>query len=161
MADENYRAQIVWTRRDASFLKSRYSREHELRFGDGLVVPASAAPASLPPGIVNTRASVDPEQALVAAVSSCHMLFALAFFSKAGFIVERYEDNAVGLMGKNERGRYFIESITLSPDIVFSGDKRPTAEDIAAIHHQSHDHCYIANSVRADVAIAAVAPKFV
>lgn len=160
MAEHLYRAEIVWERRGAEFLMSRYSRTHEQRFEGGVVVPASAAPASLPPGIVNEHASVDPEQALVAAVSSCHMLFALAFFSKAGFVVDRYVDSAVGEMSKNERGRLFVSKVTLAPAVTFSGAKRPSAEEIAEVNHRAHDHCYIANSIRGDVVIEPVPPQF-
>jgi organic hydroperoxide reductase OsmC/OhrA len=161
MAGALYKAEVVWERRGAEFVGSRYSRTHELRFEGGVTVPGSAAPTSLPPGIVNEHPCVDPEQALVAALSGCHMLFALAFFSKAGFVVDRYVDNAVGEMGKNERGRFFVSKVTLAPAITFSGEKRPTVADIADIHHRAHDHCYIANSVRAEVVIDPPPPVFV
>ena len=161
MSNSLYTAEIVWQRGDAPFLMSHYARMHEWRFDGGLAVPASAAPDSLPPGVVNESASVDPEQALVAAISSCHMLFALAFFSKAGFVVDTYTDKAVGEMSKNERGRFFISKVTLAPAIAFSGEKRPTQAEISDIHHRAHEHCYIANSVRAEVTIIPLPSVFV
>ena len=99
--------------------------------------------------------NIDPEEALVAALSSCHMLFFLAFACKKGFIVDSYEDSPVGHMEKNEGNRYAITRIDLRPKIAFSGEKQPDAEDIKALHELSHDHCYIANSLKATVNIEA------
>jgi organic hydroperoxide reductase OsmC/OhrA len=98
--------------------------------------------------------AVDPEEAFVAALSSCHMLFFLAFAAKAGFVVDSYEDRALGVMTKNEKGKLFVSKVTLDPRIAFSGNKRPSQEDIAALHHRSHEECFIANSVRAEVVVA-------
>jgi organic hydroperoxide reductase OsmC/OhrA len=98
--------------------------------------------------------AVDPEEALVAALSSCHMLFFLAFAAKKGFVVDSYRDEAVGTMSRNERGKLFISAVTLSPKVTFSGETLPNEAEIADIHHRSHSECYIANSVRAEVTIA-------
>src|SRR5262249_26096580 len=104
--------------------------------------------------------AVDPEEALVASVSSCHMLFFLDFASRGGFVIDRYEDSPVGEMSKNERGRLFVSKITLNPAITFSGAKRPTDADLDQLHHRSHDECYIANSVRAEVVVAPTKVSF-
>jgi organic hydroperoxide reductase OsmC/OhrA len=147
-----YRAEIVWTRGDAVFTDNRYSRGHVWRFDGGTEVPASSAPSSVPlPWSV--AAAVDPEEALVAAVASCHMLFFLAFAAKRGFRVDRYEDSPVGIMTKNEHGKLFVSKIELNPGIVFSGDKQPSAAELGELHRRAHEECYVANSVRAEVAI--------
>jgi organic hydroperoxide reductase OsmC/OhrA len=102
--------------------------------------------------------AVDPEEALVAAVSSCHMLFFLGFAAKAGFVVDKYEDSPVGIMTKNENGKLFVSKITLNPAIAFSGPKRPSSDELDALHHRSHEECYVANSVRAEVVVAVRQP---
>jgi organic hydroperoxide reductase OsmC/OhrA len=99
---------------------------------------------------------VDPEEAYVAAISSCHMLTFLYVAMRAGFVVESYEDDAVGVMRKNERGAIWVSAVTLSPRIVYGADKRPTAEDVAHLHHSAHEQCFIANSVKTEVRIAGV-----
>jgi organic hydroperoxide reductase OsmC/OhrA len=103
--------------------------------------------------------AVDPEEAFVAALSSCHMLTFLYLAAKKKFVIESYRDNAVGFMEKNEAGRLAITRVTLRPDIVFSGDSRPSASDLVALHHAAHDECYIANSVKTEVRVEAVPPR--
>jgi organic hydroperoxide reductase OsmC/OhrA len=149
-----YRAQIVWTRDGAPFLDNRFGRGHVWRFDGEVEVPASSSPLSVPLPLSRADA-VDPEEALVAALASCHMLFFLAFAAKGGFVVERYEDAPVGIMTKNERGKLFISKITLNPSVAFAGAKRPSSEEVDAMHHHAHEECYIANSVRAEVVVAA------
>jgi organic hydroperoxide reductase OsmC/OhrA len=127
------------------------------RFDGGVEVPASSSPLSVKLPLSRADA-VDPEEALVAAVASCHMLFFLGFAAKAGFVVDKYEDAPVGVMTKNEQGKLFVSKITLSPAITFSGSKRPSAEELEALHHHSHEECYVANSVRADVVVVARQP---
>jgi organic hydroperoxide reductase OsmC/OhrA len=156
MAHE-YRADVVWTRGDAAFLDNRYSRAHVWRFDGGVEVPASSSPLSVRLPLSRADA-VDPEEALVAATASCHMLFFLSFAAKGGFLVERYEDAAVGVMTKNEHGRLFISKITLNPIVAFAGAKRPSAEELDALHHHAHEECYIANSVRAEIVVAVRQP---
>jgi organic hydroperoxide reductase OsmC/OhrA len=156
MAHE-YRADVVWTRGDAAFLDNRYSRAHVWRFDGGVEVPASSSPLSVRLPLSRADA-VDPEEALVAATASCHMLFFLSFAAKGGFLVERYEDAAVGVMTKNEHGRLFISKITLNPMVAFAGAKRPSAEELDALHHHAHEECYIANSVRAEIVVAVRQP---
>jgi organic hydroperoxide reductase OsmC/OhrA len=149
-----YKATIHWRREDgAAFTDNKYSRVHEWRFDEGVVVTGSPAPTSVAPPMSRPDA-VDPEEALVAACSSCHMLFFLAFAGRRGFTIDSYTDAAVGVMTKNEAGKLYVSAITLDPKIVWSGDKKPTDADIAALHERAHAECYIANSIRATVTVA-------
>ena len=149
-----YRATVRWTRREGeSFSDGRYNRAHVWAFDDGLEVPASAAPGNAPRGLSRADA-VDPEEALVAALSSCHMLFVLYLAARDGYTVDHYEDEAVGVMEKNERGKLFVSRVTLNPSIGFAGPKTPTSDAIADLHHRSHDECFIATSVRTEVIVA-------
>ena len=147
-----FSANIAWERGAQAFADNRYSRAHEWRFDGGLTVPASSSPHSVPLPMSDPGA-VDPEEALVAAVSSCHMLFFLSIAAQRGFIVDSYRDQAVGIMEKNDEGRMALTRITLAPAIVFGCDRGPTAADLNAIHHSAHDKCYIANSIKAEVVI--------
>lgn len=156
MAHE-YTATVIWTRDGAVFTDNRYSRGHVWRFDGGVDVPASSSPLSVKLPLSRADA-VDPEEALVAAVSSCHMLFFLDFAAKAGFVVDKYEDAAVGVMTKNEHGKLFVSKITLGPAISFSGSKQPSAQELDALHHHAHEECYVANSVRAEVVVVARQP---
>jgi organic hydroperoxide reductase OsmC/OhrA len=154
MAHE-YTATVRWERGGGSFADNRYSREHVWLFDGGTQVPASPAAANVPPGCARADA-VDPEEAFVAAISSCHMLFFLAFAGKRGFVPDSYEDNALGVMTKNERGKLFVSRVTLDPKIAWSGENQPSAEEVAAIHHRAHEECFLANSVRTEVVVAGV-----
>jgi organic hydroperoxide reductase OsmC/OhrA len=147
-----YTATVVWQRGEAVFTDGRYSRAHEWRFDGGVVVPGSSAPSVVRVPLSREDA-VDPEEALVASASACHMLFFLDFARRAGFRVDSYVDAAEGTMTPNDKGKPFVSKITLRPKVTFSGEKRPTADEIAALHHKSHDDCFIANSLRADIAI--------
>jgi len=154
MAHE-YTATVRWERGEGSFADNRYSREHVWLFDGGTQVPASPAAANVPPGCARADA-VDPEEAFVAAISSCHMLFFLAFAGKRGFVPDSYEDNALGVMTKNERGKLFVSRVTLDPKIAWSGENRPSAEEVAAMHNRAHEECFLANSVRTEVVVAGV-----
>ena len=147
-----FEARVVWVRDQQPFLDNRYSRAHRWEFDGGLAVPASSSPLSVPVPMSDPSA-VDPEEALVASASSCHMLFFLSIAAQRGFVVERYEDSAVGLMEKNELGKIAMTRITLTPRITFDGTA-PNEQELAAIHHTAHDKCYIANSIRAEVVVA-------
>jgi organic hydroperoxide reductase OsmC/OhrA len=150
-----YTATVVWTRApDAPFKDNKYSRAHEWRFDGGAVVKGSSAPSSVRVPLSDPTA-VDPEEALVAAVSSCHMLFFLSYAASAGFVIDRYEDDAVGEMGKNAKGKTAIVKVTLRPKITWVGEA-PAAEQLHQLHHRSHVGCYIANSISADVVVEAV-----
>ncbi|MFL4988331.1 MAG: OsmC family protein [Microvirga sp.] len=150
-----YRATVRWVRDGAAFIDNKYSRAHIWRFDGGVEVLASSSPLSvrLP---YSREDAVDPEEAFVAALSSCHMLFFLTFAAKAGFVVDSYEDRACGIMEKNSQGKLFVSKVTLDPRIAFSGEKRPSPDEIAELHHRSHEECFIANSVKSEVVLAGV-----
>jgi organic hydroperoxide reductase OsmC/OhrA len=149
-----YKATIDWKNvNGADFLKGRYTREHTWAFDGGLTVPASPSPQVVPAPWSNT-ANVDPEEAYVASLSSCHMLTFLWLAGKAGFLVESYRDEATGVMAKNERGSFWVSKVTLHPQIAWGGEKQPTAEEVDKLHHRSHEECYIANSVKTEVVVA-------
>jgi organic hydroperoxide reductase OsmC/OhrA len=154
-----YTANVVWQRGDQVFTDRKYSRGHEWRFDGGTVVPGSSSPLVVKVPLSREDA-VDPEEALAASVSACHMLFFLDYASRAGFRVDRYDDTAEATMGKDERGRVIVASIVLKPKITWSGEKKPSPQDIAGLHHKSHEACFIANSIRSEVTIADVAPVF-
>jgi organic hydroperoxide reductase OsmC/OhrA len=135
------------------FLKGRYSREHTWTFDGGVTVPASPSPGAVPVPYSNP-AHVDPEEAYVAAISSCHMLTFLFVASRQGFVVDSYEDEAAGVMRKNERGAIWVSAVTLSPRIVYGGATRPTAEDEERLHHAAHEQCFIANSVKTEITVS-------
>ena len=148
----DHTATVEWSRGDQDFTGNRYSRAHDWRFDGGAVVRGSSAPTSVPEPM-SDPAAVDPEEALVAALSSCHMLFFLAFAAKGGLTVDSYRDEAVGVLGRDERGKTSITAVTLRPGVVFSGDSLPDAAAISDLHHRAHEACYIANSIRATVTI--------
>ena len=152
MAHE-YRASVKWKRDGGvKFTDQRYSRAHEWNFDGGITVAASSSPLSvrLPYSVAE---AVDPEEALVAALASCHMLTFLYVAAKQGFVVDDYADDAVGEMSKNERGKFWVSKVTLSPQIKFSGEKRPSSEQLNELHHLAHEECYIANSVKSEVVV--------
>jgi organic hydroperoxide reductase OsmC/OhrA len=151
-AMSEHTAVIRWQRNDDAFAKGRYSRAHEWRFDGGAVVPASASP-SVVRAPWSDPAGVDPEEALVAAISSCHMLWFLSLAAADGFVVDRYEDAAVGHMGRFADGREGVTEVALRPRIDFGGDRRPTPEEIEALHEAAHERCFIANSVRSTIRI--------
>ena len=145
-------AKVEWSRGDQDFTGNRYSRAHDWRFDGGAVVRGSSAPTSVPEPM-SDPAAVDPEEALVAALSSCHMLFFLAFAARGGFTVDSYRDEAVGILGRDERGKTSITTITLRPAATFSGALVPDAVAINDLHQRAHEACYIANSVRSAVTV--------
>jgi len=151
MAHE-YRATVAWTRGEGAFTDQRYSRGHSWSFDGGLTIPASSSPLSvcLPYSVAE---AVDPEEALVAALSSCHMLTFLYLAAKQGFVVDKYTDEAVGEMTRNEKGKFWVSKVTLSPAIVFAAERKPTPEQLDQLHHLAHEECYIANSVKSEVVV--------
>ncbi len=136
----------------ADFLKGRYSREHTWTFDGGTVVQASASPAVVPVPHANA-AFVDPEEAFVASVSSCHMLTFVFLAGRKGFLVESYTDNAVGHVTKSEKGASWVSSIELMPMVIYGGAKLPTPAEEETLHHQAHEQCFIANSVRTQITV--------
>lgn len=148
-----YTATIRWSGNDPeSFRKGRYTRAHEWAFDGGAVVPASASPDNVQPGTAD-EAGVDPEEALVAAIASCHMLFFVDYARRDGFVVHSYIDEAVGVMENRADGKIAVTKVTLRPKIAFSGEQKPTADEIADLHHRSHEDCFIANSVNSKVTV--------
>src|SRR5438067_4161044 len=147
-----HKAMIKWMLSQGEFLKGTYSREHTWRFDGGMTVAASSSPAAVRPPFSNP-ANVDPEEAFVAALSSCHMLTYLYVAARKGFEVAGYEDEAVGVMTKNDRGIPWVSSVVLHPRIVYTGAKSPTREDEEQMHHAAHEQCFIANSVKTDIKV--------
>ncbi len=146
-----YLATISWTRsKHEAFTDNKYSRGHNWQFDGGITVPASSSPYVVPLPY-SVEASVDPEEAFVAALSSCHMLFFLSIAAKQKFVVERYTDNAIGIMEKDHTGKIAMTRVTLRPNVIFSGPQRPTLTQLEQLHHQSHEQCFIANSVKTEV----------
>jgi len=147
-----HKARIQWTKTEGDFLKGTYSRQHTWTFDGGITVPASSSPAAVRVPFSNPS-NVDPEEAFVASLSSCHMLTYLYVASRKGFEISAYEDDAVGVMTKNERGIPWVSSVVLHPRITYSGDKTPTPEEEARMHHDAHEQCFISNSVKTDVRV--------
>ena len=150
-----HKAIVKWKLSEGDFLKGTYSREHTWTFDGGLMVPASSSPAAVRVPFSNP-ANVDPEEAYVASLSSCHMLTYLYLASRKGFEVSSYEDEAIGSMTKNEGGIPWVSLVTLYPRITFKGPKVPTAEEQSALHHAAHEQCFIANSVKTEVKVESV-----
>jgi organic hydroperoxide reductase OsmC/OhrA len=147
-----YTATIRWERGDEPFTDQRYSRAHAWRFDGGAEVRGSSSPLSVRVPY-SDPAAVDPEEAFVASLSSCHMLFFLSFAAKEGFVVDAYEDAAEGVMETDARGKMSLTVVTLRPRVAWSGDKHPSTDEVAALHHHAHEECFIANSVRTEVRI--------
>ena len=147
-----YKATITWQNTGPDFLKGKYSREHTWKFDGGVTVAASSSPAVVPVPWSNP-ANVDPEEAFVASVSSCHMLTYIYFAGRQGFQVDGYVDEAVGRLTKDARGIPWVSSIDLRPRIVYGGAKVPTPEDEHRLHHQAHEQCFIANSIKTTVTV--------
>ena len=147
-----YTAVVTWKRPEGvTFTDNRYSRAHEWSFDGGVVVPASSSPKVVPLPLSKADA-VDPEEAFLAALSSCHMLFFLFYAAKSGLTVDRYEDEVVGEMGKNAKGAMAMLRVRLRPLISWSG-RAPSAEELDRFHHQAHASCYLANSVTSEILI--------
>ncbi|MFK7865241.1 MAG: OsmC family protein [Pseudohongiellaceae bacterium] len=147
-----YTAQIQWQCDSDSFLENRYSRAHSWTFDGGLTVPASSSP-SIVPEPWSVSANVDPEEAFVATLSSCHMLWFLSLARDRGLKVLAYSDNALGTMGKNSSGKLAITTVTLQPKVSFCESSEASKTVIAEIHHDAHEKCFIANSVTSIIQI--------
>ena len=148
-----YTARITWkSGSPESFGRNQYTRGHEWEFDGGVTVPASSSPHAVRVPF-SVEAAVDPEEALVASASSCHMLSFLWVASKKGFVCDSYEDNAVGEMTTTPEGKQWISKITLDPRITWSGDNVPTNEELAHMHHEAHEVCYIANSIKSEIVV--------
>ena len=146
-----YFATVNWVRdNQESYIDNQYSRGHEWRFDGGAVVPASSSPHVVPLPC-SVEANVDPEEAFVASLSSCHMLFFLSIAAKRKYVIDAYTDNAVGTMEKDGDGKVSMTKVILKPQVTFSGDKQPTMAQLEKMHHQAHELCFIANSVKTEV----------
>lgn len=146
-----YGAKISWYRgNDEKYVDNQYSRGHEWSFDGGLTVPASASPHVVPLPY-SVEQNVDPEEAFVASLSSCHMLFFLSIAAKRKYVVDEYIDNAVGIMGKDSNGMEWMTRVTLRPLIKFSSENQPDNELLDKMHHRAHELCFIANSVKTEV----------
>ncbi len=151
-----YTAGIRWSRGEQKFTDNRYSRAHTWHFDGGTVVPASSSPAVVPLPMSDASA-VDPEEAFVASLSSCHMLWFLSLAAKRGYVVDAYADDASGVMTKNTAGKLAMTAVTLRPLATFSGAQRPDRAELDALHHAAHEECFIAASIRSAVIIE---PRF-
>ena len=147
---------VQWNREGAVFTDNRYSRMHRWLFDGGVEVPASSSPKVVRVPL-SVEAAVDPEEAFVASLSSCHMLWFLSLAAKYGFVVDQYRDEAVGVVAKDAEGKLAMTLVTLRPGVSFSGDKQPTADYLAPLHHEAHAQCFIANSVKTEVRCEPVA----
>ncbi len=152
-----YGAKVTWKKdQQAKFTDQRYSRRHEWSFDGGVVVSASSSPLVVPVPMSATDA-IDPEEALVASVSSCHMLWFLFAAAKRGLIVDEYVDDAAGTMGKNAEGKTAMTRIALRPRVTFSGEKRPSEQELQQLHEVAHKECFIANSLKSEIVVEAPA----
>jgi organic hydroperoxide reductase OsmC/OhrA len=143
---ESFRVSVRWQRTSPDFSYETYNRAHEVGFGSGTTVKASSAP-----GFKGEADRVNPEEQLVGALSSCHMLTFLAVAAKKRFIVDAYDDDASGVLDKNADGKLAMTQVVLRPKVVFAGDKVPSADELVALHELAHKGCFIANSVKTDV----------
>lgn len=152
-----HKATIRWVCTGPDFTTGKYSREHTWSFDGGMIVPASPSPLVVPAPWSNPS-NIDPEEAFVAAIASCHMLTFLWLASKEGFQADRYEDEAVGVMTKNERGVPWVSTVTLRPRIAWGRAKQPSPADLERLHHQAHEQCFMAQSVKTQVLVAEPMP---
>jgi len=146
---------ITWTRDGARFTDNRYSRVHSWQFDGGFLVPASSSPDVVPVPY-SDPANVDPEEAFIAALSSCHMLWFLSIAAKRGFVVDSYIDHAAGKLAQNETGQQVMTVVVLHPEVVFSSPNTPEPSEVDAIHHAAHESCFLANSVKTEIQIRGV-----
>lgn len=147
----DYTATVKWQRGEQEpFNDNQYSRGHTWEFDGGVVVPASSSPHVVPLPF-SVAENVDPEEAYIAAISSCHMLTFLGIAAKQRYVIDQYIDHAVGYMEEDSQGRSSVTQVILRPDIIFVGDKQPTFEQLQKLHHLAHQHCFIANSVKTEI----------
>lgn len=148
-----YKVKITWHRNpDEPFTDQKYSRKHTWTFDGGANIKASSSPHVVPLPM-SDESAVDPEEAFVAAISSCHMLWFLSIAAGKKFLIESYQDNAEGVMAKNPEGKLAITEVILKPRIIFAGESIPSRAAINEIHHLAHEKCYISNSVKTNINI--------
>lgn len=143
-----YSATVSWQRSSTeSYIDNKYSRAHKWSFDGGVTVPASSSPHVVPLPY-SVAENVDPEEAFIASLSSCHMLFFLSIAAKNGYVIDAYVDDAIGVMEKNEQGKIAMTKVTLRPKVAFSDSIKPSMNELEKMHHQAHEQCFIANSVK-------------
>jgi organic hydroperoxide reductase OsmC/OhrA len=152
----SYSSEVVWKRGTQVFADNKYSRKHVWRFDGGAEISASSSPHVVPLPY-SAEDAIDPEEAFVASLSSCHMLWFLSIAAKRGFVVDEYRDEALGVMKKNDAGKLAMTEVVLRPVVKFSGSRIPDASQIHSLHHDAHKECFIANSVKTEVRCE---PKF-
>ncbi|MDP1693262.1 MAG: OsmC family protein [Burkholderiaceae bacterium] len=144
-------AEVSWQRAaHEAFTDQRYSRKHSLRFDGGAEVPGSSSP-SVVPLPMSDAAAVDPEEAFVASLAACHMLWFLSLAAQQGYVIDSYRDAAVGVMTKNAAGKLWMSTVTLRPEVRFGGERQPGANELLRLHHRAHEECFIANSVKSEL----------
>jgi organic hydroperoxide reductase OsmC/OhrA len=153
-----YTASVHWQREGQSFTDNQYSRRHEWHFDGGARVTGSSSPHVVPLPW-SDPSGVDPEEAFIASLSSCHMLWFLSLAAGAGWVVDDYRDEAAGVMSRNAAGRMAMTVVTLHPSVTFGGGSQPDREALDRLHHQAHERCFIANSVTTDVRCEPVVPR--
>lgn len=149
---EHHTAQVIWERGDQPFTDRRYSRAHVLRFDGGVDVQGSSSPHVVP-APMSAEAAVDPEEMFIAALSSCHMLWFLDIAARRGFRIDRYHDAPTGLLRENTEGKLVMATVTLRPEVTFSGDVLPDADALHDLHRLAHEECFLANSVKSLVLV--------
>ena len=145
-----YKTTVAWSRGDTVFTDNRYSRGHTWSFDGGIEVPASSSPHVVPLPM-SIAAAVDPEEAFVISLSSCHMLWFLSLAAARRWLVESYRDEAVGILGKDNLGKLMMTRVTLYPAVIFGGTQPPDPAEIRALHHRAHEECFLANSVKTEI----------
>ena len=145
-----YTTETFWLRGDQDFLGNRYSRRHTLRFDAGFDVPGSSSPHVVPIPYSDASA-IDPEEMFISSLSSCHMLWFLSIAAKHKYIVDSYKDIAIGILQKGAQGKMAMSVVTLRPEVRFSGNKIPSRAELDQMHHEAHEECFIANSVKTEV----------
>ena len=148
----NFSVDVSWQRNGAAFTDNYYSRVHRWTFDGGAEIAASASPHIVPTPL-SDPALVDPEEAFVASIASCHMLFFLSFAARRGWIVDSYTDHAEGYMEPNADGKMWVARVRLRPSIKWTGDTQPSGQDVGSLHHDAHEACFIANSVNTEILI--------
>lgn len=149
----DYGALIRWQKgEDEAFSDNQYRRGHTWEFDGGVIVPASSSPHVVPLPL-SVAENVDPEEAFIAAIASCHMLTFLGIAAKQKYVIDSYVDDAVGVLEEDESGRSSVTKVTLRPKIVFLGTKNPTAKQLDKLHHLAHKNCFIANSVKTEITV--------
>ena len=145
-----YTASVLWERGEQAFIDNRYKRIYRFQFDGGVDIPGSASPHVVPLPL-SDESAVDPEELFVASLSSCHMLWFLSIAAQQHFCVDHYKDDAIGVMEKNAGGKPAMTQVILRPEVTFSGDRLPTRDELDKMHHQAHEACFIANSVKTEV----------